>query len=235
MFMCAPCPWEHPTYPSQGREETIIISADFEGEMWAVFTGIIRSVTRFDLAVPICHARAQKCSQCCHTWLAGALRACEQAAAPQFTGYTFKCPQIYFGFADVNEIHIWEKEPTETIRNINVNTGVLLVPACWEAGKETLWGLLHYQQLSCEILFLVFLLRRLGKKRLQDWSLGTVWVFKSCGCFSHCLLQTSISQTRAKGSPCPSLSGDLPFLAQRTHVPYACKIPMCICHLRELK
>lgn len=124
--MCALCFWEHPTHPSQEREETIIVPADLEGETWAVLTWhyLRRYQICRNLAVPICHARPQKCSQCYHTWLAGALRGYEQAAAPQFTRYTFKLPQIYFGFTDVNEIHVWEKEPTETIRNINVNTGV---------------------------------------------------------------------------------------------------------------
>lgn len=54
----------------------------------------------------------------------GRMRGQEQAAMPQLTGYTSKCPQIYFGFADNNEIHVWEKEPAETIRNINVITEV---------------------------------------------------------------------------------------------------------------
>lgn len=83
IYMCALCPWEYPTCPSQVREETIIISADFEGEMWVDFTWhFLRFYqTCVDLAVPICHARLQKCSQCHQTWLAGALRGCEQAAA----------------------------------------------------------------------------------------------------------------------------------------------------------
>lgn len=81
------------------------------------------------MAIPICHARPQERRQRYRTRLAGALqmgrmRGSEQAAAPQFTGYTFKCPQIYFGFTDDNEIHVWEKDPTETIRNINVITEV---------------------------------------------------------------------------------------------------------------
>lgn len=54
----------------------------------------------------------------------GGKRGWEQAAVPQPTGYTFKHPQIYFGFAEDDEIHVWEKEPTETIRNINVITEV---------------------------------------------------------------------------------------------------------------
>lgn len=84
---------------------------------------------RVDLAIPTCHARPQECSQHYRTRLASALkmghmRGCEQATVPQFTGYTFKRPQIYFGFADDNEIHVWEKEPRETIRNINAITEV---------------------------------------------------------------------------------------------------------------
>jgi len=54
----------------------------------------------------------------------GRMRGCEQAAGPQLTGCTFKHPQVYFEFADDNEIHVWKKEPTETIRNINVITEV---------------------------------------------------------------------------------------------------------------
>lgn len=54
----------------------------------------------------------------------GRMRGREQAAMLQLTGYTSKCPQIYFGFADNNETHVWEKEPAEIIRNINVITEV---------------------------------------------------------------------------------------------------------------
>lgn len=47
------------------------------------------------------------------------------------------------------------------------------MPACGEVGKETLWGLLCSQQLSCEISVPGFSAEKAWEKRLQHWSLDT--------------------------------------------------------------
>lgn len=73
---------------------------------------------------------------------------------------------------------------------------------CRKVGKETRWVLVCYQQLSCKKVSIPAPPSgRIWKKRLQDWSLGSVWVFKWHGCFLHCLLQTTSSQTRPEGFP----------------------------------